>query len=1063
MANKTELKEIKKTNKGFKRRSFLGCVTCRNRKVKCDGRRPQCLRCEKSKRNCEGYGFKLKFTDPYTLVNENQLGSLKVEVDEDTSKFTKRQQLPFINFPPSQIFTTFDEIDKKLDDLESLALQHKNFNIGPFGVFVHSSANNLVKNEVLCQKAKTAQQIVPKEVSISIDNKQIINNMNENRINDSNISNKLMQSDNDFLPAPINIRRVLPLVPALEIHHQRRKQQNERDSLFSLSQRTFSFEDINNYNHLKSSSEVRETPIWIHPRLEIDAILTYQALIGSADLVSRSSNIIKQVIFSEKYDTTSQLKNRILDKMCLSKAEIDRLIKYHTHEVIKSLNADSYSTLTSISFTGLLRSQRVQELVRLFVKSQPSIMHLTYNGCVFNTIVIPLLYKIVGELLVFESSVGLPGDWSGKVLKDGIEFRDYCDILKRTYCMVSLSMAAFFQYKILFNEYGIYDGSLKLFRCYISFREMSLVNLAILIKPLIQKLDNNSEYIKFTNHNLIDRLIKVGLFKELLLTLILAIYQDSNLDIINNYNVLYAVLEGINNYYKKFERNMDSQLEEIWEWFRFLHIFYKSCSKIDLENYEINDEGFEDVKSDYNLIENFKFNDYFEQNEFNKIEIRPETNSSISFHVTDNQSGDGETSNAESDFDSDIDDVEIELPTRLAKRPLLEDKPPRTFTVRFHFTEDVEDDQQKSSDSEYYDDDDNYDGSEQELNKGNNKDKSYDAINLNSLDKANALIKSNQVMNHINENLIMKPKKNRLHDSRKEAKLKINLSDVKKDPGLEFKDSHISPAENIAVNTLTGLAITQSKDMGQNEREQNFMEKGKIKIPHPSSTNFKDNSNKPSSIELSFGLPLSLLELMERTVRLADHKNWCLRKKIFPRNFPKICCDLEEDLINWKSDWDLYSKERRLVGALKFHSLFHQALYHLTVSFYNSILMFFLRLIKEIDPTLLQNHVISVISHLEQLKTISLRSDFLKDMKISPPFWCFFISGSDATNSEHQFRFDELARKWFVAGNKWIGKQVMMEVWKTNNSNNRDSNVEHFGDKISWLDVIKDWEISGFN
>lgn len=1048
-----------------KKRTFCGCITCRHRKVKCDGRKPKCLRCEKAKKHCEGYGFNLKFIDVFIITSGDEMGTLKVDVNDKSAKLAKRQQLPLMQFPKSCSYSTFNEIDEKLNDLEDQCIDSKEYNIGPFSFF--NCPNYKPKKEELHIQNQNQNQIVQPE---TINNS--VNIQSENDPAHMNIPPIILDSTYKPIGFPLSNTpnndnfnpRILPLVPALEIHHQRKKQQNELDILFKTKRLDFGNHEFT----ATSDNNVNDTSgIWIHPRLEIDAILTYQALIGSADVVTPSWSVIKKVIFAEKYDLTLELKNRIIDKINLTKFQIDGTIKHYMTEVIRALGDNSINTLSTISFTGLLRSHRVQELIRLFVKSQPGIVPLAFNGSVVSTIVIPLLYKIVGELLVFESSVGLPGDWVGNVSENGISFRDYCDTLKRTYCMVALALTAFSRYKILFDEHGINDGSLKLFKCYISFREMALLNLSLLIKPLVQQDQDNLDHVKIINQSLIERLLKVGLFKELILTLVLAIYQDSNLDIINNYLILYSVLDGIQVYYQQIDHSYDHQIEVIWEWFRYLRLFYKSCSKIDLENYEINDEGFEDIKSDYNLIKQFKFDDYFQKNEYYKIEIKPTIgnlsteNQNNQENISDENDDDYDDDDYDDDNDEDDEDDDaygnlggyvVELPKRLAKRPILEDKPPRTFTVNFHFSEDVEDDKRSSSeeDDSSGTDSEEYEGNSSQkvptnesipesLNKINDKEK------LQSLAFEN--LKKSTESNHIKN--VPEPTTrtaSQIHDTDAQLNLKLSL------------EENALPNKN--VNALTGLAITKNIGMTQNEREQRFKQKGKITIPHPSSTNFKNTKN-PSSIELSFGIPLSLLELMERTVRLADHKNWCLRKKIFSRNFPKICCDLEEELIHWKSDWDLYTEVRTRTDELQFHSLFHQALYHLTVSFYNSILMFFFRLIKEIDPNLLQNHVTSTISHLEKLRMISLRSDFLKHLEIVPPFWCFFICGSDATSSQLQYRFDELTRKWFVAGNKWIGKQIILEIWKTNKHLNSDDNERN--DTISWLDVIKEWEVSGFN
>ncbi|GME43482.1 putative glutathione s-transferase protein [Neofusicoccum parvum] len=45
-------------------KTFTGCWTCRSRGLKCDGRKPHCERCERSKRDCEGYGIRLHWIDP---------------------------------------------------------------------------------------------------------------------------------------------------------------------------------------------------------------------------------------------------------------------------------------------------------------------------------------------------------------------------------------------------------------------------------------------------------------------------------------------------------------------------------------------------------------------------------------------------------------------------------------------------------------------------------------------------------------------------------------------------------------------------------------------------------------------------------------------------------------------------------------------------------------------------------------------------------------------------------------------------------------------------------------
>lgn len=55
-----------------RKKTFTGCWTCRNRKVKCDLGRPQCNRCLKSKIKCEGYDIKLRWSTKGDKDNDEE-------------------------------------------------------------------------------------------------------------------------------------------------------------------------------------------------------------------------------------------------------------------------------------------------------------------------------------------------------------------------------------------------------------------------------------------------------------------------------------------------------------------------------------------------------------------------------------------------------------------------------------------------------------------------------------------------------------------------------------------------------------------------------------------------------------------------------------------------------------------------------------------------------------------------------------------------------------------------------------------------------------------------------
>ncbi|KAJ0415908.1 hypothetical protein BJY00DRAFT_292698 [Aspergillus carlsbadensis] len=44
-------------------RTLTGCYTCRERKLKCDDRRPECQRCSALGLDCQGYAPKLSWVD----------------------------------------------------------------------------------------------------------------------------------------------------------------------------------------------------------------------------------------------------------------------------------------------------------------------------------------------------------------------------------------------------------------------------------------------------------------------------------------------------------------------------------------------------------------------------------------------------------------------------------------------------------------------------------------------------------------------------------------------------------------------------------------------------------------------------------------------------------------------------------------------------------------------------------------------------------------------------------------------------------------------------------------
>lgn len=105
-------------------KSFAGCWTCRNRKIKCDLRRPTCQRCEKAKLECEGYSIKLRWA---------RTGK---EGEDGEEEIFRRRNVDFVEYPPEMTFETYREMDITLSKLHAPKFAaDETVVLGPFGVF----------------------------------------------------------------------------------------------------------------------------------------------------------------------------------------------------------------------------------------------------------------------------------------------------------------------------------------------------------------------------------------------------------------------------------------------------------------------------------------------------------------------------------------------------------------------------------------------------------------------------------------------------------------------------------------------------------------------------------------------------------------------------------------------------------------------------------------------------------------------------------------------------------------------------------------------------------------
>lgn len=135
-----------------KTKSFTGCWTCRERKVKCDEGRPSCQQCIERDFECQGYALRLQWLAPLTVSGYNACGS-----KAPTSCGTVRRRVLFCgrssiflstdHLLSSWVLTTYEErprrilasrqIDSLLDRIEADAPTSGLLTVlhGPFATF----------------------------------------------------------------------------------------------------------------------------------------------------------------------------------------------------------------------------------------------------------------------------------------------------------------------------------------------------------------------------------------------------------------------------------------------------------------------------------------------------------------------------------------------------------------------------------------------------------------------------------------------------------------------------------------------------------------------------------------------------------------------------------------------------------------------------------------------------------------------------------------------------------------------------------------------------------------
>ncbi|KAF2226112.1 fungal-specific transcription factor domain-containing protein [Elsinoe ampelina] len=140
-------------------RSFTGCVTCRNRHIKCDEKRPECRNCGKSGLECEGYGSALHFINH----DGSGTGAFRVRrhlLSESARKRMSESIVTAINFRDAT--SCLQQIDQCCDAAAretAFSVQH-----GPFGAFapvLDSTSTSPPADELAEETSDLANPLIP--------------------------------------------------------------------------------------------------------------------------------------------------------------------------------------------------------------------------------------------------------------------------------------------------------------------------------------------------------------------------------------------------------------------------------------------------------------------------------------------------------------------------------------------------------------------------------------------------------------------------------------------------------------------------------------------------------------------------------------------------------------------------------------------------------------------------------------------------------------------------------------------------------------------------------------
>jgi hypothetical protein len=195
-----------------------------------------------------------------------------------------------------------------------------------------------------------------------------------------------------------------------------------------------------------------------------------------------------------------------------------------------------------------------------------------------------------------------------------------------------------------------------------------------------------------------------------------------------------------------------------------------------------------------------------------------------------------------------------------------------------------------------------------------------------------------------------------------------------------------------------------------------------------------------------YGIPDSLMLLFNRTIKLTKLVLYYRYKgESLPKDITKQCSDLEGALVTWQNRYDV-NKNGDFKGDLK------EAVKHHTLSFHESLIIYYYRLVRDLNPAILQTHISTVLDHLEQIQVLNRSNNTpICVPLVLPGFIAACETLPQRTDLRNRFLtwMDHLAADGL--GTYYTSRRVVEEVWRR-----RDEDL----DRPNWWNVIVDWKVN---